>query len=104
MKRKKPADNPERPQCRAAKTLLASLGWTQKDLCEKTGLELVTVSHVLAGQYKFWPAKAAINAALGRDVFTKPDSKKLPKLPPLDRMVRQDQVITRVLKPKQTKL
>lgn len=64
----------DRSEARAAKTALVALGWTHRDLAAKTGLKKGTVSIVLSGHYACWPAKAAINAALGRDVFTKPES------------------------------
>ena len=64
----------DKSEARAAKVALAALGWTHRDLAAKTGPKKGTVSIVLAGLYDCWPAKAAINAALSRDIFTKRDT------------------------------
>lgn len=64
----------DRMEVRAVKAELAALGWTHRDVAAKTGLKKGTVSNVLSGHYPCWPARAAINAAIGRDIFTKPDS------------------------------
>jgi hypothetical protein len=61
----------DKSEARAAKVALAALGWTHRVLAAKTGLKKGTVSIILSGFYECWPAKAAINAALGRDIFSK---------------------------------
>lgn len=68
-------------EARQARALLASLGWSHKDLAEKSGLKRATVSNILTAMYAYecWPAKAAINAALGRDIFTKVKTSPPPK-------------------------
>lgn len=76
-----------------ARALLAVRGWSHAELAERAGLKVVTVAHVLAGQYPHYPAKAAINAAFGREIFLKPETKQAPT--PKDRMVRSGSIITR---------
>ena len=61
----------DKSEARAAKAALVVLGWTHRQLAEKTGLKKGTVSIVLCGSYECWGAKAAVNAALGREIFSK---------------------------------
>lgn len=61
----------DRAEARAAKEAMVRWGWTHRDLAAKTGLTRGTVSLIMGGFYDAWPAKAAVNAALGRDIFTK---------------------------------
>jgi hypothetical protein len=68
----------DKREARAAKVALAALGWTHCDLAAKTGLKKGTVSIVVAGLYDCWPAKAAINGALGREIFVKRDTVQAP--------------------------
>lgn len=58
-----------RMETRAAKMALLSLGWTHRELAKRTGLSKSAVDQVLCGHYPSWPAKAAVNAALGREIF-----------------------------------
>jgi transcriptional regulator with XRE-family HTH domain len=66
----------DREEARTAKVAMAALGWTHRDLAAKTGLKKGTVSIVLSGHYECWPAKAAINAALGREIFSAPQTNR----------------------------
>jgi len=61
----------DRSQAAQARALLAVLGWSHNDLARKTGLKRATVTNILTLQYPAWQGKAAINRALGRNIFTK---------------------------------
>jgi hypothetical protein len=41
-------------------------------LAAKSRVRIRTVQNLLTGSYRSWPAKAAINVALGQRIFTKP--------------------------------
>jgi transcriptional regulator with XRE-family HTH domain len=80
-----------------AKALLLARCWSQEDLAEKAGLKIVTVRQVLSGRYPFWPARSAINVALGREIFTNPGWTR--QLPAFDRMLRSGDVVTKGFAP-----
>jgi hypothetical protein len=79
-----------------AKLELSLRGWTTRRLAAATGLSYGSVRNVLAGRHGNWPAKAAINRALEREIFSKPETKQMPR--PLNRMVKPGATVTRAIK------
>jgi transcriptional regulator with XRE-family HTH domain len=57
-----------------AKVRLAALGLSHRKIAKLTGLARGTVSNVLSGHHQGWPAKAAINHAIGLNIFTPPSN------------------------------
>lgn len=55
---------------------LAIRGWSRKDLARHAGLAYGTLKNVLCGRHTNWPARAKINEALGREIFTQSELKQ----------------------------
>ena len=90
------------PEIVLVRVQMLSRGWNNHDLARATGLSPRVVANVLAENNTSWPPRAAINAALGAEIFTKP-APSVPAIPqshplrPHDRMLRASQIVTRPL-------
>jgi len=47
-------------------------GWGYRDLAKATGFDARFIANILSNHGNSWPAKKAINAALGQTIFSKP--------------------------------
>jgi transcriptional regulator with XRE-family HTH domain len=55
----------------AVKIVLLKHGWKVSDLARMTGRTPAMISNLLCGNDAYWPARAAVNKALGLPIFTK---------------------------------
>jgi lambda repressor-like predicted transcriptional regulator len=64
--------NTQERELRSLKAELVLRGMSRAELAKKTGLAYGTIRNVLGGHHQGWGAKAAINTALGREMFRNP--------------------------------
>jgi lambda repressor-like predicted transcriptional regulator len=62
----------QKEELRRLRAELILRGWTLRKLAQKIGLAYGSVRNVLYGQHRGFGAKAAINSALGQEIFIKP--------------------------------